>query len=173
MATGGAHSESLRSESAPSVNPPCRNDVNDSSPRAVSGPDDLFVGTFSRTASHPGVLERSLSSRENLRASVSWEANNSLVIVISVLSGLEFGTAICGRIERALSKYWQCIACAKCSRRSSLFRQFADFDHARCCQDCNFIVICLYDVCDAARPVSYNVDTGLTPQAVVDQPRST
>src|SRR5882672_11164431 len=38
---------------------------------------------------------------------VSWEANNSFVIVISVLSDLEFGTAIRRRTQKALSKNWQ------------------------------------------------------------------
>jgi hypothetical protein len=66
-----------------------------------------------------------------------------------------------------MMRFWR-YACVKCSRRSSLFRQFADVDRARCCQDCNFIVICLRDIGDVARPVRDNVDTSLTSEAVID-----
>src|SRR5258708_24485173 len=52
-------------------------------------------------------------------------------------------------------------------------RQFADVDRARSCHDCNLEMICLYDVCDVARAVRYNVDTVSASQAVVEQARAT
>src|SRR5258708_37899480 len=52
-------------------------------------------------------------------------------------------------------------------------RQFADVDGARSCPDCNLELIWLYDVCDGARAVRYNVDTVPASQAVVEQARAT
>jgi hypothetical protein len=47
-------------------------------------------------------------------------------------------------------------------------RQFADVDHARRCQDRNFEMICLYNICDVARPIRNDVAAGPAPQTVVE-----
>ena len=52
-------------------------------------------------------------------------------------------------------------------------RQFADVDPARRCKDRNFEMFCLYDVCDVARAVRDNADTGPASQAAIEQARAT
>lgn len=123
------------------------------------------AGVFCRADSSRGVADRSLSSRENLRASVSLETDNNLVIVISVSLGLDID-----RQSTAESGHKESVeGLAPCAdRRSSLFRQLADIDRARSCQDCNFKMICLYDICDVARAVRDDIDASLTTQAVED-----
>jgi hypothetical protein len=55
---------------------------------------------------------------------------------------------------------------------SSSKRQFADVDRARRCQDRNFEMICLHNVCDIARAVRDNVDAGPASQAIIEQARA-
>jgi hypothetical protein len=52
-------------------------------------------------------------------------------------------------------------------------RQFADVDRARRRQHRNFEMICLHNVCDVARAMRDNVDTGPASQAVIEQSGAT